>query len=140
MGGDAGHTEQGFHCRTELVAEGAAGGVLNQAQLVWLDTQSGGDHVEVQEQADGLGMDRQASFFIVISKAHITLNGQVWLALQVEVVLHHKRRCFHDRPGVSTFDNLLLVVHVGCARMDFDGIFGHGGRSAHISGQLLAPL
>ena len=81
-------------------------------------------------------MDRQASLFIVIGKTHIALDGQVRLALQVEAIFHHVGGRFHNRLGVRTFGDLLLEVYIRRAGVDFDGVVGHGGWGAHISGQL----
>ena len=136
LGGHAGHAEQGFHGRAELVAKGAAGRVLNQAQLVRLDAQAGGDHVQVQVQADALGVNGQAALLIEVGKAHVRFDGQVRLALEIETVLDHIRRRFHDRLGVRALDDLLLEVDIGRAGVDFDGVVGHGRRGAHVGGQL----
>ena len=81
-------------------------------------------------------MDRQAALFIVIGEAHVGLDGQVRLALQVEAILDHVGGRLHDRLGVRPFGDLLLEVDVGRAGVDLDGVVGHGGRRAHVGRQL----
>ena len=54
----------------------------------------------MQMNADALGMDRQASFFVKIGKAHIRLHGQVGLPLQIIVAFHHIGGRLHEGLGV----------------------------------------
>ena len=65
------------------------------------------------------------------------LDGQVRLALEVEVVLDRVGRLVHDRLGVRPLGDLLLEVDVGRAGMDLDGVVGHGRGRAHVGGQRL---
>ena len=57
-----------------------------QAQFLRLDAKPWRDHIQVQIQADGFGVDGDAALFIIIGEAHIRLNGQMWLTLEIEAV------------------------------------------------------
>ena len=68
-GRHGGHAYQGFHGRAELIAEGAPGRVLHEAQFLGLDPKARRDHGVVEDDADALGVNGEASLFIEIGKA-----------------------------------------------------------------------
>lgn len=86
-------------------------------------------------QADGFGMNDQLSLIIKIRIAHIRLNGHVRLAAGVELVFHHHICLFKQRCGIRTLFNILIIVDIGSAGMNFNGVGSHCFRSAHIGGQ-----
>ena len=132
-GGHGGGADEGFHGRGELVAEGTAGGQLDERDRGRLEAQARSDHVHVQVQADGLGVDAQLAFFIVHGEADIRLDGQVGLALGVVGAFHHHAvGAFEERRGIVALDQALLVVGVGGTGVNFDGILGHGRRGVHV--------
>lgn len=58
------------------------------------------------------------------------------LALGVEAVFHnHIIGIFKERTGISAFFNVLVIIDVGRAGMNFNGVRRHGFRGAHIFGQ-----
>ncbi len=135
-GRHGGHPDQGFHGRAELVAEGAAGRVLHQAQLIGLDAQTRRDHGVVQMDADALRVDGEPSFVIEIGKTDVRLDGQMGLPLQVELVFYDVGGRIHERFCIPSLCDLLLEVDVGGAGMDLDGVIGHGRRRAHVGRKL----
>ncbi len=136
-GGHGGHPQEGFHGGAELVAESAAGRVLDQAQLFRRDPQAGGDHGVVQVDADALGVDGEALVVVEVGEAHIGFHGQVGLALEVVAAFHHVGRGLHQGCGVLPLDHGDFEVDVGGAGVDLQGVLRHGRRRAHVGRKLL---
>ena len=136
-GGQHGHADEGFHGGAELVAEGAAGGVLHHDQLFGeFHAQAGGDHQGMQVQADGLGVDHQLALFVQVAVAHVRFDVQVRLTLGVEAVFHHHVfGIVEEGLGVLALFDVGLIVDVGRAGMDLDGVGSHGFGRAHVFGQ-----
>ena len=117
----------------ELVAEGAAGVVLHQAQLLHGHAYAVGYHGHMQVDADGLGMDGDHSVLVYIGIAAVRLQMQVGLAGAVGMYLYHVGCGI--KVEVRPLDAVGLVVGVGSAGVDLYGVLGDGVHGVHVSGQ-----
>ena len=134
-GGDGSRCNQCFQCWTEFVAESRTGRILDDDQFVRFKAESRGDHVEMEVDADRLGVDHYPVLTVNIGKADIRFDRHVRLALQVVFTFNHMGGALHDRCSFFTLFHVQLIVNVGGAGMDLDGIVRHGGRSVHVGGQ-----
>src|SRR5208337_538375 len=135
-GRHSGGPDQSFHGGTELVAEGASGGVLHKTQLLGFYSEAGGDHGVMEVDAYALRVNCKPSFVIEIGKTYVGLHGQMGLPLEVEFVFYDVGGRIHERFCIAALCDLLLVVDVGGPGMDLDGVIGHSGRRAHVGWKL----
>ncbi len=85
--------------------------------------------------ADGLGVDDNPALVIDIGKADIRLDRHVGLALQVVFAREGMRRFFDYGFYFVAFFTVAGVIDVRGARVDLDGVFGHGCRGIHVCRQ-----
>ncbi len=131
----AGSTHQGLHGRGKLVAKGSASRVLNHDDVFGVHAEARGNHVEMQVQPNGFGMDAQFAFVVQIGKPYVRLNGHVRLATNIEIVFYDMGSAVENRTCFLAFGDALFKVDIGRTRMNLNGIISHGGRGAHVFGQ-----
>ncbi len=80
-------------------------------------------------------MDGEPLLLVEVSEAHVRLDCQVGLPLDVKLILDNVSGLLHQRPGIFPFGNTLLEIDVRRSRVYFDGIVGHGCRRTHVRRQ-----
>ena len=127
-------TQNGLVGGRELVAEGAAGVVLDNAQLLHGNADAVGDHGHMQVDTDGLRVHGDHAVLVNVGVAAVGLQMQVGLTGAVGLDFHHVGSGV--KVEVGTLDTVGLVVGVGSAGMNFDGVLGNGVHGVHVGGQL----
>ena len=95
----------------------------------------GADHGVVQMHADRLRQDRQHAVVIDEGLAAVRLQMEVRLARAVGGDVDHGGGARHQRLGVGTLDDALLVVGIGNAGMDFHGVGRERREAGHVGRQ-----
>ena len=125
--------EDGLVGGRELVAEGAAGVVLHQAQLIHRDADAVGYHGHVQVDAYALGVDGQHAVLVYVGIAVVGFEVEVRLPGAVALDLDHVGRGVEVE--VRALDAVRLIVGVRRAGVDLDGVGGQSLGHAHVGGQ-----
>ena len=86
-------------------------------------------------QGDGFGIDVQIALVVGVGVAAVRFHGHVRLAAHVEFLFDHVRGGFEDGRGFFALDDFLGEIHVGRARVNFQGVVGHGRRGVHVRRQ-----
>ena len=90
----------------------------------------------MEVDADRFGMDDQFPVIVMVSISDIGLNRHMRLTADIIIAFHHHVRLVKDRFSFRALGNFLDIINIGGAGMDLQGIRFHGGRGAHVGGQL----
>ena len=83
-------------------------------------------------------MDDHLALVVHIAVAHVWFDGQVGLTLGVVIAFRDDVcRIIEEGSSIRAFFLKLVIVDVGGAGVDFDGVRGHGLGGAHVFGQQL---
>ncbi len=89
----------------------------------------------MEVDGDRFGVNNDPPLVVDIGESDIGLDRHVWLTLQVVFPFDHMRRLFNDRFYILALIEVGFEVNIGRARVDLDGVLGHGCRGVHVRRQ-----